>query len=354
MSIKEVSNNVTDMFKVPSDDQSLRIGMENLKLKDHQEEEYVSRNLGAWNGMHSAEAQPDETEKVEQVNKRCRTLTEKGREYRISILDKKKSSLVSRIIRKSSEINDLLYSYQNATTVKEELAQLNDIYKLIVEINDEMTEIDVNYSEELWFAEIDEKVFSFKHKIHNWLREGENGAKRGRGSKSSGSRSKSSGSSRSTGSRSSRMSSKEKAMQEKLRVAELRTEASFMKKKREAELQAESLRLEEEMAKAEARVKIYEQEKLEAKVQSEKLVVTEDSGRTRKYTWDGPLLTEQRDQRKNYVIPRDRHQRNKKTSNKEGIEMTTTQSALNIGNQNEMINQSYHDARIPPSCTDGI
>ena len=31
-----------------------------------------------------------------------------------------------------------------------------------------------------------------------------------------------------------------------------------MKKKREAELQAESLRLEEEMAKAEARVKIYE------------------------------------------------------------------------------------------------
>ena len=34
--------------------------------------------------------------------------------------------------------------------------------------------------------------------------------------------------------------------------------------------------------------------------------------------------------------------------------MTTTQSALNIGNQNEMINQSYHDAGIPPSCTDGI
>ena len=49
-------------------------------------------------------------------------------------------------------------------------------------------------------------------------------------------------------------------MQEKLRVAELRTEASFMKKKREAELQAESLSLEEEeMAKDEARVKIYEQ-----------------------------------------------------------------------------------------------
>ena len=34
--------------------------------------------------------------------------------------------------------------------------------------------------------------------------------------------------------------------------------------------------------------------------------------------------------------------------------MTTTQSALNIGNQNEMINQSYHDTETPPGCTHGI
>ena len=118
-----------------------------------------------------------------------------------------------------------------------------------------------------------------------------------------------------------------------MRVAELRTKASFRKKKREAESQA----------KAEARVKIYDQEKLEAKVQNEKLVVTEESGKTirvRNYTWNGPLLTEQRNQRKNWMIWRDRHQRDKKTSNKEGIEMTTTQNALNIGNQNEMVSQS--------------
>ena len=166
-----------------------------------------------------------------------------------------------------------------------------------------MIEIDVNCSEELWCSEIHEKVFSFKRKIHNWLREGENGVKGERGSKSSGSRSKSSGLIRSTGSISSRMSSKEKAIQEKLRGAKLRTEPSFMKKKREAELQAESLRIEEKLAKAEARVKIYEQEKLEAKVQTEKLVITEDSGRTRKYAWDGPSLTKQRDQRENLCDP---------------------------------------------------
>ena len=37
-----------------------------------------------------------------------------------------------------------------------------------------------------------------------------------------------------------------------------------MKKKRTAELQAESLGIEEKLAKAETRVRIYEQEKLEA------------------------------------------------------------------------------------------
>ena len=67
--------------------------------------------------MYSAETQPDETEKVEQVNRRNSTLAEKKRECRISILDQKKSSLVSRIIRKPSEINDSLYSYQNSRTV---------------------------------------------------------------------------------------------------------------------------------------------------------------------------------------------------------------------------------------------
>ena len=79
---------------------------------------------------------------------------------------------MSRIIRKSSETDVLLYSHKNDVTVKEELAQLSDTFKLIEDINQEMIELDDKYTEELWFTDIDEKVFSFKHKIHNWLREG--------------------------------------------------------------------------------------------------------------------------------------------------------------------------------------
>ena len=112
-------------------------------------------------------------EEADSMDKRQRKMTDKGMEYRKGILDKKRTNLVSRIIRKSSEIDVLLYSRQNDVTVKEELAQLNDIFKLIEDINQEMIELDDNYTEELWFTDIDEKVFSFKRKAHNWLRKGD-------------------------------------------------------------------------------------------------------------------------------------------------------------------------------------
>ena len=47
-------------------------------------------------------------------------------------------------------------------------------------------------------------------------------------------------------------------MEEKLRVAELIAEVSFMKKRKDAEYQAEALRMEEELAKARARAKVYD------------------------------------------------------------------------------------------------
>ena len=78
-------------------------------------------------------------EEAGSMDKHQRKMTEKGREYRKEILDKKRTNLVSRIIRKSSEIDVLLYSYQNNVTVKEELAQLSGIFRLIDDIHQEMT-----------------------------------------------------------------------------------------------------------------------------------------------------------------------------------------------------------------------
>ena len=50
---------------------------------------------------------------VDNKQKCHRRMTDKGRAYRKTVLNKKRTSLVSRITRKSSEIEDLLYSHQN-------------------------------------------------------------------------------------------------------------------------------------------------------------------------------------------------------------------------------------------------
>ena len=113
-------------------------------------------------------------------------------------------------------------------TVKEELTQLNDIFKLIEDINQEMIELDDNGTE-LWFTGIDEKVFSFKYKVHNWLREGDQIQRIEKKSISSCSRSTSSkSSSRSSSFKSSKLSTKERAIEEKVRLADLQGEATFM------------------------------------------------------------------------------------------------------------------------------
>ena len=257
-----------------SEAHSLRMSMENLRIRDYTEGHNRGYQLGNSNGhvqtpdprannadvlldgqlriSENVGAIQDEVYNmgavplIEEKTKRQVKLTEKGKKYKMALLEKRKSKLVSRVIRKSSEIDELMYSFQNGIAVKEELQQLNDMFKVLVEIHEELESID-----ELWFEDIDQKVFSFKRKVHNWLRELEKQDKSGRSSKS---RSKSNSKSSSPKS-SKRLSAKEIAFAEKLKVDELIAEASFIQKRREAELQAEALKVEQEPAKAQARVR---------------------------------------------------------------------------------------------------
>ena len=93
------------------------------------------------------------------ANKRQRKMTDEGRGYRKEILDKKRANILSRIIRISSEVDVFLYFHQTRITVKEELSQLSDIFKLIEDINQMMIELDDNFTEETWFTNNHEKVF---------------------------------------------------------------------------------------------------------------------------------------------------------------------------------------------------
>ena len=69
-----------------------------------------------------------------------------------------------------SNTDVLLYTYENDIIVKEELQQLNDVFKLIEEINQEIIDLDDNYIKDMWVSEIDDKFFTFKYRIYNLLK----------------------------------------------------------------------------------------------------------------------------------------------------------------------------------------
>ena len=42
------------------------------------------------------------------------------------------------------------------------------MFKMFVEIHEELENTDDEYTDKLWFEDIDQNVFSFKYKVHKW------------------------------------------------------------------------------------------------------------------------------------------------------------------------------------------
>ena len=224
MSSKGNAIDVNDM-EVLNEDPSLTISTVNLHLRDNfQKGDHVSGHHpdpmrgktnestdGHFQDGNSKARHMDEID----TEKSKRTLKENGKHYRAFILDRKKKALVSKINKKMSDIDVLLYTHEYDVTVKEELQQLNDVFKLIDEINQEMTELDDNYTEDMLFSDIDDKVFTFKYRIHNWLKEGKKLWKFERKSKSSGKSSKYSKLNSTSSSKPSKLSAREKEIHQK-------------------------------------------------------------------------------------------------------------------------------------------
>ena len=96
------------------------------------------------------------------------------RQYKLPQIKDKRQRLYSRLLRKIGAIEDLFYSYKIKVAVEEELAQFNDILKLVVAAHEEckqyMEEEEISNSDE-WLDEVDEMIFNFKRKVHSWLKE---------------------------------------------------------------------------------------------------------------------------------------------------------------------------------------
>ena len=102
-------------------------------------------------------------------------------------------------------------------------------------------------------------MFTFKHKVYNWLKEAETERSAKKVYSKKGSKSTSSDSSRkSSNSSGSSRCSKERAMEEKAKLAELMAEVEFMQQRQMAENRAEQLRVQEKLVKAKARSEVYE------------------------------------------------------------------------------------------------
>ena len=81
-----------------------------------------------------------------------------------------------RIIRKSSAVDSLLYSSRNVETVREQMLQIDDMFKQLMDVHKEynfLLPLEAQEDDEKWFDDIDADMLVFKQKIHNWIREAE-------------------------------------------------------------------------------------------------------------------------------------------------------------------------------------
>ena len=57
--------------------------------------------------------------------------------YQLDELEKKRSRLNKKMIRKSSAVESMLYSFKNLESVRDQMQQLDDIFKMMFEVHQE-------------------------------------------------------------------------------------------------------------------------------------------------------------------------------------------------------------------------
>ena len=96
-------------------------------------------------------------------------------EYRRNTLEEKIDKLHSRLLRRSSAIDALLHSFQNMNTMREEVCLFDDQFRMILVVHEEyhqLIEDKVKQEEDkVWFDKLDKNLCTFKHKVHNWLKQ---------------------------------------------------------------------------------------------------------------------------------------------------------------------------------------
>ena len=194
--------------------------------------------------------------------------------YQLDELEKTCSRLNKKMIRKSSAVESMLYSFKNLESVRNQMQQLDDIFKMMFEVFQKYNSVlqpDSQQTDEEWFDDVEHNLCAFKQKIHNWMKDAEAERKAtvssrlsdiSAGRRTSSVRSISKYSSRSSSKQSTNPSHKssreDRALEEKIKIAELIAEAEFMEKRQTMEQQAQRMKIASEVAKSKACVKLLE------------------------------------------------------------------------------------------------
>ena len=95
---------------------------------------------------------------------------EKGKGNRLSTLKERREKINAWLQRRSSAIEDLLFSTRNLVAVEEELAQFNDLFEMLQGMHKEyntLLEDEERTVDDDWFDDLDNRVCAFKRKTHN-------------------------------------------------------------------------------------------------------------------------------------------------------------------------------------------
>ena len=127
---------------------------------------------------------------------------------------------------------------------------------MLLSIHEECSQVlddDNRADENDWFDDLDNRVSTFKRKIHSWLRSAkiERTSSKGSSRKSESRQSKSLGSSRKS------QSSHARELEEKATITKLMAEAEYTEQRQFAENQAELSKIKLEIAKSKARAEVY-------------------------------------------------------------------------------------------------
>ena len=103
---------------------------------------------------------------------RKKKMTEKVRGFQLDELERKWSYLTN----KTNTVEDMHYSFKNIESVREQLQQFDDIFRMMLDVQKSYNSLlppAEQQRDEEWFDDLDHNICSFKQRIHSWIKDAE-------------------------------------------------------------------------------------------------------------------------------------------------------------------------------------